>query len=259
MMHKQRTPKVFFSSYKPKQPTTKNPGQFNKLIIVGLIIIGGYFLTRLPIFQIKNININIVDNTEVVSELNELLGQSILSSRVASKIREIESNHVELISLRCDKGIPDTLRCIAIQRIPTFAWSTNGIRYLIDEKGFAYKVADKEKVIVIEDRANITVNLGEQLMSEEIVLIYKDIETYLVEDGYVIDEFFIKGSALHPGVVTGSRQGGKPFPPQAVEVEFSASYPISVQIKLLSQTIETKAGLIKEKIDLRTPGYIYYK
>ena len=104
-MYRQKTPKVFFSSYRPKKSKAENQGQFKKLIIVGLIIVGGYFLTRLPIFQIKNININIVDNPEVVSELNELLGQSILSSGVASKVREIENNHVELISLRCDKGI----------------------------------------------------------------------------------------------------------------------------------------------------------
>ena len=96
-------------------------------------------------------------------------------------------------------------------------------------------------------------------MSEEIVLIYRDIETSLIKEGYIIDKFFIRGSALHPGVVIGGRQEGKPFTPQAIEVEFSTSYPIAVQTKLLSQTIETKTGLIKEKIDLRTPGYIYYK
>ena len=262
MINRRSTPKIFFSSYKPQKPPLENNGQFRQLIIVVAIVVGAYFFTRLPVFQIKNIDTATIKNTEIIFELNELLGQSILSSSVANKIREIENNHVEIIELRCDKGIPDTLRCKIEQRVPVFSWSSKGVVYLVDGEGFAYKLKSDTDIVDVNnivDRTNIEVNLGDQLMSEEIVAIYTEIAAILRENNFIIDSLFVETSSLHPGVVLSGRQNGQPFTPSKIEVEFSASYPIATQIKLLSQVIETKAGLIKERVDLRTPGYVYYK
>lgn len=260
MMNRRRTPKVFFSSYRPKKPQLENKSQFKQIFVVILIVVGGYFFTRLPVFQIKNIDITNIKSVEVISELNELKGQSILSAGIANKVREIQKTHIQLINLNCDKGIPNTLRCQADEREPIFIWKSGDKSFLIDYDGIAYKtVGDVEGVIMVEDRANIDINLGDLVMSEEIVSIYKDIITYLEEFGFVVDNLYVKISPLHPGVIVSARKDNKPFTPNKIEVEFSASYPINTQVKLLSQLIETKAGLIKERVDLRTPGYIYYK
>lgn len=261
-MNRRRAPKIFFPPYKVKKPLLESSQQFKQLIIVVAIVVGVYFFTRLPVFQIKNIDTATIENPEVVSKLNKLLGQSILSPDIANKIREIENSHFEIFDLHCDKGIPDTLRCKIEQRVPIFSWNTGGLVYLIDREGFAYKLMNDMDTVSIDnivDRSNIEVTVGDQVMSEEIVTIYAEITTILKENNFIIDSLFVKSTALHPGAVLSGRQDGQPFALNKIEVEFSASYPIGIQIKLLSQIIETKAGLIKEKVDLRTPGYVYYK
>lgn len=251
---------MFYSSYNPKKSQSEDKNKLKRIFIVVLIVVGGYFFTRLPVFQIKNIDTAKVKSAVVIEELNELIGKSILSAGVANKVFEIQNTHIELIELRCDKGIPDTLKCRSEEREPAFIWQTGEKKFLIDSNGLIYMNGEGILgVITIEDRANIEIDLGDNVISEEMVLIYKNIITSLEKFSFVVDNFYVKTSPLHPGVVISARKDDKLFSPNKIEVEFSASYPVDTQAKLLSQLMETKAGLIKERVDLRTPGYIYYK
>lgn len=260
-MINRRSPKVFFSSYRPPQKSEKSPGQMRQLVIVALVIVGGYFLTRLPVFQIQHVEVSGDSNELTKRQLNELIGQSLLSAAASNKVREIISGDISILSLNCDKGIPNTLRCTVAFRQPKFVWQTGTNRFYIDEQGYAYAKADKsEKSLkIVEDRKQLPVKTGDLLMSEEVVDIFQELALILKEQGIEIDGYFINTSVLHPGVVASGRSGGKPFPKQKIDIYFSASYPAKNQVEILNKILSKDAGKIKKYIDLRTAGYVYYK
>ncbi|MEX1052175.1 MAG: hypothetical protein WEC83_02170 [Patescibacteria group bacterium] len=263
-MAKPRTPKVFYSSYSQTQRNQfgaigQTPGQFRQLLIVAVIIVGGYFLTRLPVFQIQTVLLEGSADPALVEELNSLLGTSILSGAVSEKIAGISQLHPELERLECIKGIPNTLRCQASVREAQLAWQSNGHAYLLDRNGVAYQLSDSPAVPVVEDRKNVPVAIGDQLISGEVLAAYRDIQERLVAGGYEINRFFVNTSVLHAGVVLTNRSAGLPFPANPIEVEFSLSYPAATQVTTLNRLLETKASLITARVDLRTPGYLYYK
>ncbi len=259
-----RTPKVFYSSYSQTQRSisggsTMSPGQFRQLLIVAIIIIGGYFLTRLPVFQIKTVTITGTDDPALIGELNSLVGYSILSASVTQKVQEVSQAHPELEKLDCIKGIPDTLRCVAELRQALLGWRTNGQTYLLDQHGVAYQQTTSPAVLVVEDRKNVVVALGDRPISSEVLDVYRVLQSGLTANGYVVDKFFVNTSVLHAGVVVSSRAVGLPFPANPIELEFSLSYPVSIQISTLNKLLESKSGQIGLRVDLRTPGYLYYK
>lgn len=259
-MTRGKTPKVFFSSYRPPKPPVQSSGQFRQLLIVAVIIVGGYLFARLPIFQIDTIVVEGTDNPEIIARLEELKGSSILSSAIAGKVAEMLQEQSEVLILDCNKGIPDTVRCHVTEREAMFGWQSGGKSFLVDETGTAYKEAALPTgVVPIEDRANLPVELGSTVMSEELVGIYQSISGGLAEKGVILDRFFIRSSPLHPGAVITGRSNGLPFPAKAIEAEFSVNYPVAYQLQLLTSLLDTKSANIASRIDLRTPGYLYYQ
>ncbi|MEX2361594.1 MAG: hypothetical protein WD544_00180, partial [Patescibacteria group bacterium] len=225
-----------------------------------IIVVGGYFLTRLPVFQIDSVELNNINNQEIIDQLNTLKGKSIISSATAVTIEKIRESSVEVIDIHCDKGIPNKLRCTAELRAPVFIWQSSQKDYFIDKVGVAYRsVSSSGDLTIIEDRKKLPVKIGEQVMSEEMVNIYQSITETLSEKKIVISNFFIDISPFHPGVVASKRLDKLPFPAKPIEILYSSSYPVSIQTQLLSQTLENKSSKITKYIDLRTPGYIYYK
>ncbi len=263
MRANRRTPKVFYSPYSQNQrqslAPTRSPGQLKQLFIVGVIIIGGYFLTRLPVFQVRTIVLAGSNNPELTIQLDGLKGSSILSGAIAERVAQIERHYPELEMLECIKGIPNTLRCQATERQPQLAWQTGGHMYLLDGGGVAYQITEAPNVPIVEDRKNVAVKLGDQPINGEILSIYRDIQTKLTESGYTVGRFFVNTSVLHAGAVLTSRAAGSPFPANPIEVELSLSYPVSIQVVMLNQLLETKSSQISNRVDLRTPGYLYYK
>lgn len=274
-MISRRAPKVFFSSYRPPQSNGKSSGQFRQMIIVVLVIIGGYFLTRLPVFQIQHIELSGNPSPAIKTELEKLKGQSLLSAASSNKVREILANNISILNLECDKGIPNTLRCAVAFRQPQFIWQSNSNRYYVDKEGYAYAKVDEDNttpkaivsgerslsnaLVAIEDRKKLTVKPGDLLMSEEVVEIFQNIAEHLEQAGIEVDGYFVNTSVLHPGVVASKRADNKPFPKQKIDIYFSASYPVENQIKILDKLLSKSASKIKSYVDLRTAGYIYYK
>jgi hypothetical protein len=259
-MISRRPPKVFFSSYRPPQAQEKPSGQFRQMAIVILVIVGGYFLTRLPVFQIRNIVLLGGEGRGISEKLETLKGESLLSGATSQKIAEILEGDFGVLNLQCDKGIPNTLRCQATLREPLLVWVTGQSRYLVDKQGYAYAEATgKLTQKSVEDRKHLPVAIGQQVISEEIVQILQRIEQNLTNEKIKVDGYFVNTSPLHPGVVSSGRSDGLPFPKQKIDILFSASYPVDIQSRLLSQVLEENAVKIKSYVDLRTAGYIYYK
>jgi hypothetical protein len=231
-----------------------------QMLIVALIIVGGYFLTRLPIFQIQNIELTGQSNSVLTKELEELKGQSLLSAAASNKVREITLANISILDLHCDKGIPNTLRCAVAFRQPKFVWQTSSGSYLVDSEGYAYAKANTDTdLVTISDRKGLKVEVGDQLMSEEVVAIFESIDENLDKRGIKVDSYFVNTSVLHPGVTASKRSGSKNFPKQKTDIYFSASYPIATQVEILDKLLSKSSNSIKQYIDLRTAGYIYYK
>jgi len=257
-MNRRQTPKVFFSSYRPPSSSGGSPTNLRQLLLVAAIIIGGYFLTRLPVFQITSVEVSGDKDTGVIGSLNELTGTSLFSSSVSLKIDKIITNNPSILGLTCRKGIPNTLRCHLQLRQPSFVWRSGAKTFLIDQTGLAYQEGNQSKLLVIEDGESLGVELGSQLMSEEVVKVFQDIVSGLKERKITVDRLTIATSTLHPTAVINI--GKKPpFTSDKVLIRFSTGYPLNVQFRLFDQFLKRQSIKVTSYIDLRTPGYIYYK
>lgn len=258
-----RTPKVFFSSYKPPKSGGSSPlsKQLKPLIAVAIIVIAGLFISRLPVFQVQNVEIEGIENTEAIDRLMSFKGQSIFSSSIQQKTLRILDESPELADLRCRKGIPNTISCSGVLRQPTLVWQVGESRYLVDELGYAYKVvAEDMNLMAVEDRALAEIELNQPVVNSDIINAFKNIQKELSDIGLVVDRFFINTSMYYPGVLVSSAEGSQiNLSSGQIEIILSVSYPIELQTRLINRFIDGGAERATQYIDLRTPGYIYYQ
>lgn len=254
------TPKVFNAKYKAPRSSGSNGAGIKSvrpLIIVGIVIVGGLLVTRLPFFQIKFVDVHNSPSQAVTDLARSLIGQSIFSNKIKIITHQVLEGHSELESFSCTRGLPATVRCEAVSREARFVWKSAGKSYLLDKSGFIFSEAVSQELPILEDRANKGVIIGEQVTSEETVAAYSEFLNQLKNYGITPAQLFITESFYQFGVVLSARTG-QPFPSNPITILCTTSYPISSQISILNQVLNERSAQIKERIDLRVPGNVYF-
>ena len=261
------TPKVFNSNYRP-------PKQFNWQAVrsllpalwVVIIVTGFMLLTRLPLFRIADIQITGTDKPNIVATINELKGQSIFSRNVGNVERTLPNQDFSIKSIKCNRGLPSTLKCQVALRTPAMVWKTNNEQYLLDADGVVYtKVdpsssADTTNLTLVEDKRNLQVTMGETIVNQDILSSMTKARELFSAKGYnvgslAVDEAFYQFTLN----LTGANEGVAFAPITPLPVLMSSAYSIESQVSAAQELLNTKAGTIKQQIDLRVQGYAYIK
>lgn len=258
-----RTPKVFNSSYRPPRPDTRQQYRSLKpLLVVFAVVVVILLLSRLPIFTIQHVMVEGTTNQTVINYLEKLNGQSIFSRLIGSTVNQIRANHLDINTIECKRGLPDTIRCQVLLRTPAIVWHHNNQRWLVDEQGYVYGPAGAEEgLLLVEDRGPTGVAIGQIVASEEIVSQYQQLITDLRTDGYAVTTIFVTESLQQPSIImTGNESPGFDWSPSApITVLFVTTYSLESQRQALKEIIAQKKSSITERIDLRVPGYAYTK
>ncbi|QQG49983.1 MAG: hypothetical protein HZB70_00100 [Candidatus Berkelbacteria bacterium] len=262
-----KTPKVFNTSYVPPKRLSANGGVSNSLawrpVVRVLFVVAVIFaLSRLPVFKIKQVNIEGADNALLKEELQSLVGQSIFSSTVSRTTERWLRQERSLAALTCHRGLPSSLSCQATMRSPAIIWVQSGREFLVDEEGVLYaeKSGQPLDVPLLEDRVNTDSNLGSQVASREIVEQVIRLKKILSEQSVTTKSLFVADSLYQLGALITSYVGADGQPVQKeLTALFISTQPIESQVKALRTLLKERGGSIKERVDLRIPGYVYYK
>jgi len=258
-----KTPKVFGSSYQPVRQSTSagvNPLPFIRFVVLALILYG---ITRLPIFAISDVTVEGTNNAELAKSLTELEGTSIFSGKIAAKKQEWYQKDSSLADIICRKGLPSSLHCQVRTRVPSLVWVTNGKEYLVDENGVLYAEKSSNQqldVPFIEDRLNTAAALGNEVASGDVIGQVVKLKTRLNERGIHTERFFIQDSLYQLGVTITQYPG-----PNGEEVKrnlltyFITTQPLEAQVKTLQTLLKERGPAVTERVDLRVPGYVYYR
>lgn len=263
-----RTPKVFGTSYQPPsrtkanstfRPTAVSLQPVFRVVLLVLLLFG---LSRLPVFRIKHVAIEGADNAQLQTDLQALVGQSIFSRKIGQVTEHWLHTEGSLAILSCHKGLPSSLSCRAALRQPSLIWQQSGKEFLVDKDGVLYaeKGPGPLTVPVVQDQIGSTNQLGTNVASTEVIEQITRLKKTLEEQGIVISRFFITDSLYQVGVIIG---GYKNTDNQPVTKEltalFASTQPIDAQAKVLRILLRERGGQITTRIDLRIPGYVYYK
>jgi cell division septal protein FtsQ len=228
------------------------------LIIVAVILIA-YGLFFSSFFKVENIDLkgaNLVDGEKVkkvvMFALNEEPNIFLYNgSNIAAKIKD---NFPLISEVSIQKGIPDTIRIIIIERQPVIVWQTADKKYLVDKDGYAYLEADannSKDLPVIIDSQNIPVKLSSRIASRNFLdFVRQMIEKFSPRTNLKAKELRINETTFDLTIVT----------TDGYSVFFDTTRDAEIELDDLRRVLTHLNGSKpKEYIDLRVEGWAYYK
>lgn len=255
-----RTPKVFSSSYIPPKAKARKElrlGPIFKVVVLAVIIFG---VTRLPIFKVNSVSVQGTSNLDLTNDLNALKGSSIFSRKISSTIERWLREDGSIADLNCRKGLPSDLSCVVKPREPKLILKKNGQEYVLDGLGVVFATRAAEfNAPVLEDRAAQEVKLGEEILSEQVVDQIIKLDDILKEAEIIVDRYLVEDSLYQLGAVVTSFKAGDELLSKSIIVRFVSSESITSQTKTLQSLLKERGRSISERVDLRVPGYVYYK
>jgi len=246
------SPKLFTASYKPPRPRTR--WSWRPVILAGGVIIMIWLLGRLPVFRIASVELKGSDDPSLRESLGSLVGESVFSRRINETENRLLQSNDHLKTLNCQVGLPSSLRCLVTLRQPVIIWQRQGSRFLLDNQGNAFGLAENidDMLMVIEDPAPLSLAVGAAVASSELVSQYLKLDELLKQHRFQPTRYIVGESLYQLGSTLN-------FNEKTITVLFSLTWPLDFQLRTLLAFREGEASLVSERIDLRVPGYVYFK
>jgi hypothetical protein len=219
-------------------------------------------LTRLPVFQIKTVAVEGSDNVELQKDFQGLIGTSVFSRELSRTVERWLLKDRSLSGLECRRGLPDSISCEAVLRAPSLVWLRDGKEFLVDDDGalYAEKGPQALSLPVVEDRLAEAVQIGNAVASAEVVEQLTRLHRLLGDRGITVSKFFITDSLYQIGAVLTSWQDSSgAVVNKELTALFVSTQPLEAQTKALRALLRERGSQINERVDLRVPGYLYYK
>jgi len=242
-------------SNKPVFEVTPNMIKFILFIVfIGAIV---WFVLLSDYFKIKNIEINGSLNPEVKAEIDKFIGKNIFIFQPGKIKDDLSKKQSSIESMEIFRGIPDTIKVQVNVREPAIGWKSHDDIYFVDLGGIIFELKDNEKYVsgdkkipFIEDTKNIEVVEGAPIVTGEFVQFVLKLTNSLKKD------FNIEVKSLKVAETTFQ-----------IEIETDQNFKIIIgssinldnQMKALKRVLEEKREEIKEYVDLRIEGRVYYK
>ncbi len=262
-----RTPKVFGTSYRPSPPSSRGQApivtfkHWRPVITVVVLVVLGALVSRLPVFQIKTVTITGLTNAELISELEGLRGKSIFSGSISRTTSKWLGRDPSLAELVCRRGIPDSISCSGKNRTGALVWKNQTGEYWVDADGrvFSARSATEQAALVVEDRVG-EIKIGTDVASQEIITTYLRLQQRLTDRSIAVKNFIVADALYQPSVIISSFPGPSSAAIQReVTVLFAATESIDAQVQTLASLLIQRGERVAAQIDLRVPGYVYYR
>lgn len=244
-----RQPKIFTA---PKEKKKSTLPKFLILIILAAVALAGliFIIYFSPIFQIKNVEIIGTPPQEITDTLNHLEGHNLFLFNSGSLEHKIINGDHNFLKVKIYRGIPDTIRIVFESREPKIIWQTNEKKYLMDKDAIAFKEADQNSSLpLVVDNQNLPLKIPSEIATSNFVSFVIMANDSLQKAGFKVKQFEVNETVFQ---INASVE-------QGFIIKLNTLRPISDQISALEQTYEKNKNDIKEYMDVRVEGWVYYK
>ena len=221
-----------------------------------------WFFTSASWLQVKHIRLEGEATEPVAKEIEKLKGQNILWLSITRPETAIVKHQPSIKEIQILRGIPDTLRVKLIERDPALHWQVGDHLYTIDGTGFVYRREELKKredgsyeypavgLPIVTDTQQVPVEIGRAAVRADFITFVHVLKDRLPKDyGLKFERAEINETTFNVNVVTDA--GWK--------VRFDTTRKIEPQLRTLGNVLDAKRGEIKEYLDLRVRGWVYYK
>lgn len=217
------------------------------LLLIAAII---YCVAFSSVFKIKNVTVEGLKSVEIADYLKiSLTGKNILFFLPGQYLENLTKKFPILQEARIVRGIPSTVRVIASERKQVLVWCSDKC-VEIDSHGIAYQeVLRPQDKIILDDKTNLPVNVGEQIVSSEFINFYLSVLEQMDQMGLKITESRIEETVFKVNFKTSDNW----------EIIMDSSESLKNQMSALKQVLETNRADIKEYVDVRVLGTVYIK
>jgi len=257
----------FRKAYRLKKKKSIFRNRFFWLGILAFIIIGAifYFLFFLEIFQVRKIiitgeeriakeNIKLLVEEKLENRILFLKTKSIFLTNLGRIKNDILNNFPQIAEIEINRGFPDAVNVLVIERLELAIWCQNERCFLLDNEGIIFEETpewtDLPKIINRQDIDSF--NLGEKVIEKEKLEQILEIESELTKN--------LKISIIEFSLVSDERLNVKTN--EGWEIYFNLREDINWQLTKSSAVFkeeippENRRNL--EYIDLRFTR-VYYK
>jgi cell division septal protein FtsQ len=244
-----RVPKVFQAPREEDKPIWPRLVLF---VVLALLTILGliYFLFFSKVFKIKIIDIVGNPNDEVRVKLDELKGKNIFSFHAKSLEHEIIQNNQNYLSVKVLRGIPDTVRIIFQNREPKIIWISQNQRYFVDNNAILFqKATDSAGLPEVIDTKDLAVAVPEKIATSKFVEFIRSVSEAVAANDIIVKNFEIKETTFQADAITN----------KGFRIIFDTMRPLSEQMEAFKLVYEKNKDNIKEYIDLRVEGKVFFK
>ena len=150
------------------------------------------------------------------------------------------------------RGLPNTLKIKIEKKQPAIIWQINDEKYLVAEDGIVLgKIQEEvpEDLAIIIDKKNLPIEIDSQIMTQSFINFVRLANQKMKDElSLTIEEVYINETTFQVSFKTFN-----------FEIFFNTTRDLDNQIKALKTVLEKHQKEIKQYVDLRVNGRVYYK
>lgn len=221
-----------------------------------------WFFTGAPWLKVKDIQIDGAATEATIAEIEKLRGQNILWLSVTRPEKTVTQRQPSIKEIQILRGIPDTLRVKLIERTPAAIWQSGDSWYTLDPSGFIFRAQNISRredgsldypgtdLPIVVDTKNLPVKIGQTLARPQFISFISDLRQHLPEEFQLrMIRAEINETTFNLTTITDA----------GWSIHFDTTRNLDPQLRTLAKVLESKRPEIREYIDVRVRGWVYYK
>lgn len=226
------------------------PWKTIKVVAIILIIFGlAYSLFFSSLFDIEKIKVEGTANQNIISLTDAAKGRNLWLYKSAN-LKEQILKYAEVSDVSIRKWPLKTLKVSVKEKTEGIIWITEGKKYLLDNQGVAIREITESQLPQVVDEKNAPVELSKKIVSPSFVNFIKNLNSkFNAKTGLPLKEIEITAeTTFELTVIT-----------EKFKVIFDTQGNLDQQLDNLNRVYQMKKEEVKEYMDLRVAGRVYYK
>lgn len=245
-----RQPKIYSA------PREQDPKKMSKalkiLILIILVIIALIYVVFFSfVFKIKKIDTIGSSSEDSNIYLETFKNKNIFSLNSSQIAQDLKNKESQLENVTVSFGIPNVLRVKFEERNPIAVWQSDKDIYLVDENAIAFKKVDKapENLLLVVDTNGLKLDVPSRIASNKFMSFIQDVKDKIKTLDMNAVSYEVNETTFQVEVVTDKN----------IKIIFDTTRSVSDQIDAAKEVYDTHKNDIKEYMDVRVEGKVYFK
>lgn len=216
------------------------------LVFVAALV---YLLFYSPYFSIQDIRVEGTKNQEIQNTASLVKGKNLwLFDK--KKLEEDLLKYAEISQVQIKRWPLKTLKIKIVEKAEGIVWQTGEKKYLLDIQGVVTRVVEESNLPAVNDLKNAPVEIGKPVVTPLFVNFVKNLNLkFTPKTGLPLNEISVPAETTFEIIVKTER----------FKVIFDTQGDLDAQLDNLTRVYQVKKDEIKEYMDLRIEGRVYYK